>query len=418
MGPITVEPTGNPDEFQITANLRNLGDLAVENFSADFYLGAPDNGGTLLGSLPNIYLDGGNACDQSLVTSGLPPGADGVVYVRADPADLIAELDETNNTATTALNPVDLVAANLLWELSSDESLLTLTGTVRNNGRTTQSNIPVEIHGEQGLFLTATIPTLPPGAVVAVPGVLTTASTFPTDDNLFVLKVDPAETLVEPNRTDNEYSLPLTLREPSTFFLDTPQSGPNFIVNTASDHPPGIAGVTDCTLRKAVVAANSNVDASVITFDPTVFASAQIINLTGVLADLSTDIDIQGPSLGVTVRRDTGGDYRLFNVSSGVTVSLNQLTISNGRTFAAIGGGIRSLGNLTIHGSTISGNTAQSGGGIGIEGGSLTLRMSTLSGNRALLRGGGLYTGFGALIGNTTISGNTAGTVTAAGVVL
>ncbi|MGZ0220769.1 MAG: CARDB domain-containing protein, partial [Acidimicrobiales bacterium] len=219
VGPITVVSTGNPDEFQITAELRNLGDLTAENFNADFYLGDPDSGGTLLGSIPNMFLNGGNTSDQSIVTSGLAPGADGVVYVRIDPANAVAELDETNNIGTTALNPVDLAAENLLWELSPDGTLLTLTGFVRNNGRTTQTDILVEIHGEQGLLLTALIPSLPSGSAVEVPGVLATASAFPTDDNLFALKADPADTLGEPDRTNNEYTLPLTLREPATFTL-------------------------------------------------------------------------------------------------------------------------------------------------------------------------------------------------------
>src|SRR5882672_6826071 len=48
---------------------------------------------------------------------------------------------------------------------------------------------------------------------------------------------------------------------------DTIQSGPSFIVNTPDDHDDGGCTVGDCTLREAIIAANSNSDTSTITFD-------------------------------------------------------------------------------------------------------------------------------------------------------
>ena len=61
--------------------------------------------------------------------------------------------------------------------------------------------------------------------------------------------------------------------------------------------------------------------------------------------------------------------------------------------------------------STISGNTASSGGGI-YNGGTLTVSNSTISGNKATSNGGGIYNsrfgGSTASISNSTISGNSA----------
>jgi hypothetical protein len=55
------------------------------------------------------------------------------------------------------------------------------------------------------------------------------------------------------------------------------------------------------------------------------------INLTGPLPDLAHSISIEGPGPDqVTVRRDTGGDYRIFTVDSGTMVSICGLTITNG----------------------------------------------------------------------------------------
>ena len=67
-------------------------------------------------------------------------------------------------------------------------------------------------------------------------------------------------------------------------------------------------------------------------------------------------------------------------------------------------------GNVAIENSTISGNTAQNGGGIFAIGGSLSLTGSTISGNTSSQVGGGVLsaTKYGTTIDNSTISSNTA----------
>jgi len=55
------------------------------------------------------------------------------------------------------------------------------------------------------------------------------------------------------------------------------------------------------------------------------------VNLTGALPDLSTNIKIEGPGADkLTVRRDSGGDYRIFHTTSGSVVSISGITMSNG----------------------------------------------------------------------------------------
>lgn len=74
-----------------------------------------------------------------------------------------------------------------------------------------------------------------------------------------------------------------------------------------------------------------------------------------------------------------------------------------------VGGGIinDALGTLTIQNSTISGNSALSGGGI-YNSGQLTILNSTLSGNRGTEKGGGIYNYGSATIINNTIADNSA----------
>jgi hypothetical protein len=163
-------------------------------------------------------------------------------------------------------------------------------------------------------------------------------------------------------------------------------------------------------------------DGDAITFDVT-----GTINLTGALPDLTHSIDIEGPGAAqLTVRRNTGGNYRIFTVDSGTTVSISGLTITNGFVIGAgflAGGGILNGGTLTVSNCTISGNKAgQIGGDNGSGGGianfgTLTLSNSTVAGNDAYGGnagagddpcGGGIFNDFGTLtVNNGTISGNT-----------
>jgi hypothetical protein len=109
------------------------------------------------------------------------------------------------------------------------------------------------------------------------------------------------------------------------------------------------------------------------------------INLTGTLPDLTHSISIEGPGPDqLTVRRDTGGNYRIFTVDSRATVHIAGLTISNGAIPFSYGGGILNDGTLTLTDCTVSGNsiTLTAIGGISNDlGGTLTLINSTVSGN-------------------------------------
>ncbi|MFN8420950.1 MAG: right-handed parallel beta-helix repeat-containing protein [Anaerolineae bacterium] len=152
---------------------------------------------------------------------------------------------------------------------------------------------------------------------------------------------------------------------------------------------------------------NSIAGDDTITFDTTVFSSPQIINLTGVLPDLSSNIVIDGPGAKLTTSNDTGGNYRIFFVASGAIVTIDGLTLANA---LGSGGAAANSGTLTINNSTISGNSATFGGGVSNTG-TMFIFNSTLSGNSASNRGGGVYNaGSGALTitNRRTISGNSA----------
>jgi hypothetical protein len=170
------------------------------------------------------------------------------------------------------------------------------------------------------------------------------------------------------------------------------------------------------SLRDAVAQANSTAGADTIVFQAglgaVVLTSGQLI-----ITDTTGATTVSGPSGGTqVVERSTAGgtpNFRIFQIQSGVTASLNNLTISNGQDNGPSGGGgIKNDGTLAVTNSTISGNTALSGSGGGIyASGSLTVTTSTVTGNTANIRGGGIHKeGFGTLtVTNSIVSGNSAG---------
>src|SRR5262249_52734349 len=91
--------------------------------------------------------------------------------------------------------------------------------------------------------------------------------------------------------------------------------------------------------------------------DTITFGVQGTINLTRALPDLTHSIGIQGPGANLlTVRRDTGGFYRIFFVPFQSTVSISRLTIADGLALFDFGGGIFNQGTLTLSGCTVSGN--------------------------------------------------------------
>jgi CSLREA domain-containing protein len=196
----------------------------------------------------------------------------------------------------------------------------------------------------------------------------------------------------------------------------TPDVASSFVVNSTNDPGDGVCDATECTLREAITAANADAGAETVTLRVT-----GTINLSGALPDLSTDMTIQGPGPNaLNVRRDTGGDYRIFSVGRGAAVTISGLTVSNGDVPYSMGGGIGNGGVLNITNCTVSGNAALGGGGISnyalppIDGfsnlgGVLNITDSTVSGNITAMAGGGIYNERGELnLTNSTVSGNDA----------
>jgi hypothetical protein len=98
---------------------------------------------------------------------------------------------------------------------------------------------------------------------------------------------------------------------------------------------------------------------------------------------------------------------RVFSISSGVTVTLRELTIRHGSIVSSYGGGLYNAGKLTLTNSTVSGNAAFAGGGLFNNSNStLTLTNSTVSGNAAKGDGGGLVSAGTLTLANSIVANN------------
>jgi hypothetical protein len=198
--------------------------------------------------------------------------------------------------------------------------------------------------------------------------------------------------------------------------------------------PDEFGGSSNCKLRAAIQAANTNVvvggcpagsasgtDTLVLALGRPYFISASASdedgNLTGDL-DVTSPIIVQGDDTTRTVIVAPEFDRAFHVLTAQGSLTLNDVTIIGGSVLAGSsndGGVVRKDGaaTLTINRSVLRGGNADLGGGIYAPPGSglLTLNRVTVFDNRAN-NGGGMFlqqgSGIEAILNNLTLSGNTA----------
>ena len=207
----------------------------------------------------------------------------------------------------------------------------------------------------------------------------------------------------------------------------------DFVVTKATDSSDGTCDA-DCSLREAIVAANTSPGPDRVILGTTLTYTLSVggADPSGVLVPGSGDLDILDALTidgnGSTV--NGGGIDRVFEIQGVFTVTINNLSVVNGVATGPVspGGGIY-VGagtTLVLDASTVAGNSTaletggrDSGGGIAVVGSfdrpssqttlaRLTLSNSTVSGNTGL-NGGGIVCVLCALtVSNSTINGNVA----------
>ena len=214
-------------------------------------------------------------------------------------------------------------------------------------------------------------------------------------------------------------------------------------VNSTADT---VADDGECTLREAIIAANTDAASGGAVGECAAGFGADSVDLTGVtgsihltgsLPDITSDVIITGPGdEDLIVRRNSGGEYRIWRVGITATVTLSGMLIETGQLLsgqgggiynagtltlthctlrscnAYLGGGIYNLGTLTLIDSTVRTCGAEQGGGINNDQGTLRIISSTVEANLAFSGGGAIANVGGsaasATLTNATVSANDA----------
>ncbi|MFF4583707.1 hypothetical protein ACFY15_35940 [Streptomyces sp. NPDC001373] len=113
--------------------------------------------------------------------------------------------------------------------------------------------------------------------------------------------------------------------------------------------------------------------------------------------------------VGVTIRRSSSAEFRILHVGPTGRLTLNHVTLTGGQTEAVAGGGIYNQGSLSMTQVTVRDTRTQYGfGGALYNEGTLSMQRGALTNNTGYLGGGILNCGTSATLNNVTVSGNSA----------
>ena len=149
-----------------------------------------------------------------------------------------------------------------------------------------------------------------------------------------------------------------------------------------------------------------NATGTVITNGTLNIADGQYTGPNNTQIAINNNMTIKGESQKNTIINGTG-TYWIFKINPGITLNIQNLTLTNGNT-ATYGGAIWNEGTLNVTGSTFTGNTAEEAGAIWNTG-TLNVTSSTFTGNYATYNGGAIYNGGGILnVTGSNFNSNTA----------
>jgi hypothetical protein len=182
-------------------------------------------------------------------------------------------------------------------------------------------------------------------------------------------------------------------------------------VTTTTDGEAFCASPTSCvTIRAALVEAARQLG------DDTILVPAGETQLNSALG-VTTNVTIAGAGAGQTTIRASGTD-RVFSVAVQLTVTFTGLTMRGGVDPGSSGGGALFVGNRSttaLDHVRVTGGTASIGGGIMNDAATqLTIDKSLIDGNAARGDGGGIYSignsanASSLIVRDTTIAGNSA----------
>ncbi|NJN88468.1 MAG: type I secretion C-terminal target domain-containing protein, partial [Leptolyngbyaceae cyanobacterium SL_7_1] len=225
--------------------------------------------------------------------------------------------------------------------------------------------------------------TIPHGQAAA------TLTLTPSDD----LHAETEETLVLTLLNDDAYLVGAQAQ--ATVTIDANDT----VVTTVGDSGEG-------SLRQAVLNANAAPGVDTITFAAEfIDQSPDSIALTSGPLTITDNAAIVGTEAAL-LTIDGGGTSQIFDIGSGVTVDISNVTIADGQ--AVNGGGILNQGVLTLTGAVLKQNFASNDGGAIFNSGSLTVTETLIKDNSSSDSGGAIYNSGDLTMADTTLDSNIA----------
>lgn len=207
----------------LSAIVRNTGSTNASNIPVSFYLGDPSTG-TVIGSATIATLAPNASSTVTTTWTAVPNPGDKLLFVVVDPANTITEFSKTDNSAfnvLTVLSLPDLAVASGDVQFTPGfpraGDTLTITAHVSNLGDQPAANVAVrafdgdpaaggaQIGGDQ------IIPTIAGHSASAVNFNLSLTATSTTRP--IVIQVDPANQILERNKTNNTAQRDLAVQD-------------------------------------------------------------------------------------------------------------------------------------------------------------------------------------------------------------
>ena len=161
------------------------------------------------------------------------------------------------------------------------------------------------------------------------------------------------------------------------------------------------------TLRQAIVDANASAGDDSVVFN--LLGSSPLTITLNSQIDVTDNVTVDGTTYAPGIKVSGGNSTRLFSVASGISFTIDTLTLSNGFT-AGSGAAIYNLGTTIVSRSTFSGNhSLDDGGAIKNDGTLVDISNSTFSGNIASNDGGAIRNAGTLTIQDSTFANNQAG---------
>jgi hypothetical protein len=151
-------------EVMVSCQVENSGDMALKTVSVEFYLGHPDDGGTLIDTVPVIpdLIRAGESGTAALPWTIPLAGDVYSVYARVITDEAITEADMTNNLAFFHVIKPDIEMLQCKSEARGDGSL-DITAVVKNSGHIPVSGIDILFKTETRDLGVIRVPGLLPG---------------------------------------------------------------------------------------------------------------------------------------------------------------------------------------------------------------------------------------------------------------